>query len=202
MQGFFSEMDFLPFSHVYWPYIEGHTWYECFWCHFALIISPGKMGIWRCTRQEMVLEKMNYALILLDGMQYKEKQVKSRYKPWYYVILLCYHIYFTPKSKPVPKKSKPISTNPNQKIPYPNQKIQTPPCWNGKAASVQGRGRSGRACWRPRDHGQCIRTNIQPKSTIPTSKVNTPINIVPESLPPYPNATHNSAGNSHRLEGP
>ena len=25
MQGFFSEMDFLPFSHVYWPYIEGHT---------------------------------------------------------------------------------------------------------------------------------------------------------------------------------
>ena len=93
MQGFFSEMDFLPFSHVYWPYIGGHTWYECFWCHFALIISPGKMGTWRCTRQEMVLERMDYALILLDGMQYKEKQVKSRYKPWYYVILLCYIFY-------------------------------------------------------------------------------------------------------------
>ena len=128
-------------------YSRGH---DTFWCHFARIVSPGKMGTWRCTRQEMVLERMDYALILLDGMQYKENQVKSRYKPWYYVILLCY-IFYTkiqtctkkiqtckqkipnpyqknPNPYQISKKSKPISTNPNQKIPYPNQKIQTPPC--------------------------------------------------------------------------
>ena len=80
-------------------YSRGH---DTFWCHFAQIVSPGKMGTWRCTRQEMVLERMDYALILLDGMQYKEKQVKSCYKPWYYFT------YFTLKPIPKPILDQPI----------------------------------------------------------------------------------------------
>ena len=97
-------------------YSRGH---DTFWCHFAQIVSPGKMGTWRCTRQEMVLEKMDYALILLDGMQYKENQVKSCYKPWYYVILLCY-IFYT-KIQTCTKK---IQTH-TKKIQTHIKKIQT-----------------------------------------------------------------------------